>query len=344
MSPAPLEPDEYLRVVRDNIDKWARVAARALDKGPELEDSSTIQDVFKTWAALAQRALPSVVKADQLLHWLVIALPFGKDCSDMVRKTDNRSVYQLRLQVRLLDTLFTILVYNPDRPPYVTHGLVKGMVLSNFGTKQANRDLWRGNEPAEQLSRRIRDLTLVISLESLCLWRIADGTASQGVPTDAPISSSVQTRDKADTLAEEEQEEPWTILSSEQDLFDLNGFLLQQSADLARTSEPNEDGFDPEQIPVVPMPVLCLAWAIVMNALPDYLRFPTPGLQPMHQEFAARALSLQSGLFFWLEELLIGPLFIRKADDDDDNASQNELSRRKVVKGGFGRRRRSWLY
>ena len=184
-------------------------------------------------------------------------------------------------------------------------GLLKGAVMSQFGTTQANRDIWGADGDAERLQTRIRDLLLVIALDSLCLAEIVPATTSE--PSE------------------------FSLLRSRDKIMAIHLFLLGESEDLAANTVEDES----EAFPVWPMPVLCLAWSIVLNSLSPEMLPLSPGYSgPIHQEFAIRALRLSSGLFPWLEQLLAGPLFEPGKDElVGDTPDEAATSHRVVIKG-----------
>jgi len=178
--------------------------------------------------------------------------------------------------------------------------------MSAFGTSQANRDIWERDAEAERLQNRIRDMLLVIALDSLCLSEIVP-TADGAEPSKGSL---LRSRDK---------------------IIALQLFLLDQSEQLAQADDiPEYEGF-----PDTPMPIICLAWAIVLGGLPQNMIPPTPGFDiPMYQEFANRALGRQSGLFPWLQKVLEGPLF--EPGDDvivGDAPGEGATNMRVVIKG-----------
>ena len=184
-------------------------------------------------------------------------------------------------------------------------GLVKGAIMSQFGTTQANRDIWGTDADAERLQTRIRDILLVIALDSLCLAEIVPATTTE--PSEISL---LRSRDK---------------------IIAIHLFLLDQSEELAANTAEDES----EAFPVWPMPVLCLAWSIVLNSLSPEMLPPSPGYGgPIHQEFAIRALRLSSGLFPWLEQVLAGPLYEPGKDElVGDVPDEAVTSQRVVLKG-----------
>lgn len=176
--------------------------------------------------------------------------------------------------------------------------------MSAFGTSQANREIWEGDTEAQRYQTRIRDLMLIIALDSLGLSEII-------------------------TISDDYEPAATSLLRSRDRLIAVHLFLLEQSEDLSSTNS-GDGGF-----PAWPMPVVCLAWAIVLNSLPANLLPPSPGYGgPMYYEFASRALRLQSGLFPWIEQVLVGPLLEPNGDMIGGEASEEVVtSQRLVIKG-----------
>ena len=218
------------------------------------------------------------------------------------------------MQNELLDLLFLVLYDYPDRPAAISLGLIKGVLASAFGTMQANREIWNTEEEAQRLQQRIRDLTLTIALEAMCL----------------SIVVTPRNKDDLESTLEEPQN---IVLKSRDTIIALDVLLNAESQDLVpRYPEP-----DPSTVsfPTWPMPILCLAWSIVLRFLPSDLQPPVVGYdRVIFEEFAARALRLPSGLFPWLEEVLNGPLFAYQSYEEESSVL-NDLSvwRRKVIKG-----------
>ena len=226
-----------------------------------------------------------------------------------------RARSQLRLQNELLDLLFLVVYDFPDRPASISQGLLNGVIASAFGTIQANREIWNSDAEAQKLQQRIRDLTLVIALEALCL-------------------SAIVTPSTSDDLMTEEQHQG-TVLKSRDAIGTLDRLIFAESSDLARRSP--EPGLDTVNLPVWPMPVICLAWSIVLRSLPSELQPASFGYSESssnYEEFARRAIRLPSGLFPWLEEVLTGPL-LGERDSEDETRLSKEMTtwQRKVVKG-----------
>jgi nuclear pore complex protein Nup188 len=200
-----------------------------------------------------------------------------------------------------------VLYQTTNRSPSISEALIKGSILSGFGTSQANREYWESDPDCQRLQTRIRDLLLVIAIESMCVGMVV-----------TPV----------------EQEADMTILRSKAQIDWIHQFVLDQSEDLVpQNPEPQIGSTD---FPIWPIPVICLAWSIVLRSLPPNL---APSLSDydgsrVYQELAMRAFRIPSGLFPWLEEVLSGPLFERAEDVPVDTAAvQLSTFQRKVIKG-----------
>lgn len=200
----------------------------------------------------------------------------------------------MRQQETLLDLLFLILYQFTTRPAAVSEGLVKGAVMSLFGTRQANREIWGEDIECERLAMRVRDLVLLIAVESLCLAQIVSPEAD-----------------------EEDNTFGATLLHSRDSIHAVHQFIIENSDDLVD----NEESHEPSAFPEWPIAILCLGWAIVLRSLPPNLQPPTGDYFPLDTNdmetseplafinVANRALRLSSGLFPWLEVVLQGPLY-----------------------------------
>lgn len=223
----------------------------------------------------------------------------------------------MRQQEALLDLLFLTLYQFTTRPAAVSEALIKGSVMSNFGMAQANAEIWDNDAECQRLLYRIRDLMVIIAVESMCLAQIV-----------SPESDEDDNRFGA------------TLLHSRDRIHSVHEFLMEQSEDLV--------GDDSEELvfPAWPMPVLCLAWSIVLRALPpnlqppsgDYFQVDTgemDGGEPdVYIAVANRTLRLSSGLFPWLEVILQGPLFEGAKDAfSGDLAVDMAALRRSPLKG-----------
>jgi len=205
-------------------------------------------------------------------------------------------------------------LYNlPNRPPSISEGLIRGTISSGFGTSQLNRDIIDSDPECQRLQARIRDSTLLIALEAMCLTSIVE------IP-------QVDEDEEEDGMYEDTRGNG-TLLKSKDSILGLNLFLLEKSEDLAA----NAIGEEGKEVGLAswPISVLCLAWSVVLRSLPAELQPSSLGYQEeMYVEFATRALKLRSGLFPWLEWILLGPLF-----STSEVVEGLDMARRKVVKG-----------
>jgi nuclear pore complex protein Nup188 len=221
----------------------------------------------------------------------------------------GRSVHQLRHQDVLLSLLFQTLYDNPVRSPSISEGLIRGTIMSAFGTAQRNRDYLDSDPECQRLQARIRDSTLLIALEAMCLSAIVE------IPSEE------------DGLYDDERG-TGTILTSTDGILSLHLFLLDMTSDLGM-SPPEEES---QGVAEWPISILCLAWSVVLRSLDDGMQPSSVGFEKqMYVEFAERALRFRSGLFPWLEWVLGGPLLVEVGGVEVDGLN---MARRKVVKGG----------
>lgn len=196
----------------------------------------------------------------------------------------------------------------PYRTAKVSEGLIRGSVLSGFGTSQANREVWEADAECQRLSTRIRDMTLLLAIEAMCLNMV--------VSPGGEINTE------------------GTLLSSRDGIFSLHLFLLEHS-DALQPLHPEPEKWE---FPVTPMAAVCLSWAIFLGSLTPELSPPGLGYEGSVQgEMQDRAIRLPSGLFPWMEEVLSGPAFASSDDDDEQEETcalaGDETFRRKVLKG-----------
>ncbi|ORX39314.1 hypothetical protein BD324DRAFT_588209 [Kockovaella imperatae] len=279
------------RLSQRGLDEWSRIAGDVLTN-IITDEAKYIETIFRAWSSVAQKPLEGVQRSDQALFW---------------------GTLQLRLQNELLDLLFLVLYDYPDRPASISLGLLRGVVASAFGTLQGNREIWNTDDESQMLQQRIRDRTLIIALEAMCLSTIV--TPLNKDDMDAPVVQA-----------------EGTLLRSRDAIISIDVLLNTESQNLVPQSP--EPDLSSMSFPSWPMPVLCLAWSIVLRNLPNDLQPPPLGYErPIFEEFAVRALRLPSGLFPWLEEILSGPL-LTFAEEDEETPLDRELSiwRRKVVK------------
>ncbi|WVQ93092.1 hypothetical protein IAU59_000156 [Kwoniella sp. CBS 9459] len=244
-----------------------------------------IEGLFRAFSGLAQRDLGEKQRGSHALFW---------------------ATHQLRLQDTLLNLLFVMLYQTPARPAAISEGLIKGTVMSAFGTSQANREIWETDGEAQRLSFRIRDLMVIIALEALCLGQVV-----------AP-SDSMEESDNA-------------LLQSKEKIDSVHQFLVNYSGDLA----PHHPEFAPGSVPlpIWPMPIICLAWAIILRSIPQDKAPASGDGSVTWQDMTIRALRLPSGLFPWLETVLSGPLLESTRDVAlGDGAADVGLYHRKVFK------------
>ncbi|WVR08972.1 hypothetical protein IAU60_006031 [Kwoniella sp. DSM 27419] len=226
------------------------------------EPAKYIEGLFRAFSGLAQSELPEKQKGTTSLFW---------------------ATHQLRLQAALLDLLFVTLFQTPARPAAISEGLLRGAVMSSFGTSQANREVWETDPEATRVSLYIRDLMVLIALDALCLREIV-----------APV-------DLASEL-------DGTLLNSPKVIQSVHQFIVDYSNDLAPHHP--EPPIETVALPVWPMPIICLAWAIVLKSLREERRPEGGEGSASWEELAIRALRLPSGLFPWLEAVLSGPLLL----------------------------------
>lgn len=182
--------------------------------------------------------------------------------------------------------------------------------MSGFGTAQANREYWESDPECQQSQTRIRDLLVVIAVESLCVGLVVNPGEQGGGEG--------------------------TLLQSKSHIDFLHQFVLDQSDDLSprhSTPEARDTTF-----PQWPIAVICLAWSIVLRSLPSDLAPTVSDFEAsnIYQEIAMRAFAVQSGLFPWMEEILSGPLF-EKAEEVSIALASIQLAtfHRKVMKGTY---------
>ncbi|BEI92176.1 uncharacterized protein CcaverHIS019_0409960 [Cutaneotrichosporon cavernicola] len=239
------------------------------------EQGKYIEELFKAFAVLAQKSIDEK-RLKRGLYWATL---------------------QLRQQETLLDLLFLVLYQFTTRPAAVSEGLIKGAVMSLFGTRQANREVWDQDTECERLSTRVRDLVLLIAIESLCLAQIV----------------SPETEDDNTFGA--------TLIHSRDNIHAVHQFIFENSEELSDAHQPG-----PGVLPEWPIAILCLGWAIVLRSLPPNLQPPTNDYFQLDTndmdsaeimtfiDMANRALRISSGLFPWLDVILAGPLYETSKD------------------------------
>ncbi|OCF35692.1 nuclear pore complex protein Nup188 [Kwoniella heveanensis BCC8398] len=244
-----------------------------------------IEGLFRAFSGLAQKDLGEKQRGPNALFW---------------------ATHQLRLQETTLNLLFVMLYQTPARPAAISEGLIRGTIMSAFGTSQANREIWDTDAEGQRLSIRIRDLMVIIAVEALCLGQVV-----------AP-SDSIEESDN-------------TLLQAKDKIASVHQFLVDYSGDLS----PHYPEFEPGSVPlpIWPMPIICLAWAIVLRSMPQDKVPPGGEASVTWQDMTIRALRLPSGLFPWLETVLSGPLLESTRDvAPGDGAADVGLYHRKVFK------------
>lgn len=270
------EPDEDNE---DVVDVATGVRDEVLQDVPAF-----IEGLFRAFGGLAQRRLEGYQRSHLALEW---------------------ATHQLRLQDAILQLLFAVLYQNPARPALVSEALIRGSIMSNFGTQQANTEFWENSSECARLEIRIRDLLILITCESLCL-----GSALSD-ETDKDVEGS--------------------LLGDKARLASVNDFLQAESLDLDAQGATLDDQ-EASRATDWPIAVICLAWACILRETPDSLR-PTGGDEDACFAMTRRALAGTSGLFDWLERLLSGPLLEPKREDVGGGILSNLLvSRKKVIK------------
>ncbi|WVQ73653.1 hypothetical protein IAR50_003233 [Cryptococcus sp. DSM 104548] len=227
------------------------------------EPEKYIEGLFRGFSVLAQKEVDEKKRKMDALFW---------------------ATHQLRLQEILLNLLFVLVYQIPKRSAGISEGLIRGCVMSAFGTSQANGDIWEENPEAQAIALRIRDLMVVIAIESLCLGQIIS-------PSDPLESADLN-----------------TLIQSQKTIASVHDFLVEQSTDLEPHIPEAAPGTVP--LPLWPMPIICLVWSMVLRSLdPAVAPSSTVDGATTWQGMAIRALRLPSGLFPWVETILGGSLF-----------------------------------
>ncbi|WWC72961.1 uncharacterized protein I206_106925 [Kwoniella pini CBS 10737] len=256
------------------------------------DTSSYIENLFRNFSILAQRNLSDKQRGPTALFW---------------------AAHQLRLQEQYLTLLFVLLIQSRYRRSNISEGLIKGAIMSSFGTLQANRDIWETEYECTRISTRIRDLMLIIALESLCLSEVVS-------PQEGSLSDSEADRNRVQD----------TLLHDKSKISSIHQFIVDYSNDLIPHYPEPELSSTP--LPIWPMSIICAAWSIFLRSLPPD-RVPTNDNGATWQDIAIRGLRLPSGLFPWLEVILSGPLLGSDKDLSLDNGAIDVgLFLRKVLK------------
>lgn len=180
--------------------------------------------------------------------------------------------------------------------------------MSGFGSAQANQELWSNDPESNRSFIRIRDLCLIIAIESLCLTHVVTPRNED----EQPIPDEI-------------------LLRSKQTLVGLNLFLVNQMQELPGGAGEGRISTN------LPFTVLFLAWSVFLKNLKPDMHFPSPGYSvPMYQQFALKAFGAEVGVFSWLGAILRGPLFESAEEQEMGKLSTDlETSRRKVIKGEY---------
>lgn len=198
------------------------------------------------------------------------------------------------MQAALLQLLFIVLVQTPDRQAATSHALVRGSLLSSFGTSQETRQYWEADVECDALQDRIRDTLVLIAIESTGLSIAVAGPNEADPPQDTAR----------------------TLSTSKAHIEFVNQLILDASE-----GSYDEDGKQIVHDDKSPISLLCLAWSIVLRSLPTTLApsFSIGDESVPYQEVASRAFDIRTGLFSWIHRILTGPLF--PASDDVDATS-----------------------
>lgn len=205
----------------------------------------------------------------------------------------------------MLELLFIVLVQLPHRKAAISHALIRGVLLSSFGTVQASRQYWEANTECEVLQELIRDNLILVAIEAMSI--------------STALSSPDAEVDEA------------SLSTSKAHIEFVNQLVLDASE-----GEYEEETKVVHHDPASPVSLLCLAWSIVLRTLPlDLAPSFSQGEDAIpYQEVASRAFNAELSLFEWIERVLAGPLF-PPSEDDDVNSSRNRkaTNRRRVFKG-----------
>ena len=216
----------------------------------------------------------------------------------------------LQAQNQLLESLLTSLHNRSYIPSHLSLGLIRGILASDFGTRQPAREFKETDEPTRRAFDRIRDTLLIIALQALCLRRVVANTGASD----------------EDEVKDEDEEK--TLLASRDDLSSLNMIMLDVSSYLSESK--------PSYRESLPIPILCLAWGAVIYSTPPQLRFQTPGIEDIVALFVERALGAKGFFFPWLEEVLRGAAVMERVGEDEEKGFVLEYRIRKTLKGEHG--------
>ncbi|KAK4685740.1 hypothetical protein P7C73_g4400, partial [Tremellales sp. Uapishka_1] len=268
-------PQVVMLIVR-SADEDTSLRKLALDMKREIMENvgGYMEVLFRGFSTLAQKQVDRISSSDHAISW---------------------ATYQLQMQEHLLDLLFLILYSTIARSASISEGLLRGSIMSAFGTYQANREIWDLDPDCQRLQLRIRDLLVVIAVESLCLGQVLSGPEADG-----------------------SQE---TLLQSRDKIQSVHQFLIEQS--------------EAQEISSWPMVVVCLGWSIVLQSLPDEVLPTSTNMDAStpFQRMAMMVLSPKAELFAWMETILSGSLFAQaKNTSGGQLANDMSIFRRKAMK------------
>jgi nuclear pore complex protein Nup188 len=217
----------------------------------------------------------------------------------------SRAKHYLQLQVVILQLLFIVLVQTPDRKAATSHALIRGTLLSSFGTMQATRQYWEADSECDILQDRIRDNLILIAIEAMS------------------VSSALSPSDP----------EEGSLLGSKAHIEFVHQLMIDASE-----GEYDEDTKIVHHDESSPISLLCLAWSITLRCLPANLApsFSQGEDATPYQEIASRAFDSRLVLFGWIERILIGPLFTPSEDEDINSVPNRKATNRKrLFKGTY---------
>lgn len=205
----------------------------------------------------------------------------------------------------MLELLFIVLVQLPHRKAAISHALIRGVLLSSFGSAQASRQYWEADVECDTLQELIRDNLVLIAIEAMSV-------SAALTPADSEVGEG-------------------SLTSSKAHIEFVNQLVLDASE-----GEYDEDSKVVRHDTASPISLLCLAWSIILRTLPlDLAPSFSQGEDAVpYQEVASRAFNPELALFEWIERVLTGPLF-PISEDDDLNSSRNRkaTNRRRIFKG-----------
>jgi nuclear pore complex protein Nup188 len=215
----------------------------------------------------------------------------------------DRAKHNLQLQAAILQLLFIVLVQTPDRKAATSHALIRGTLLSSFGTAQATRQYWEYDSECDLIQHRIRDNLVLIAIEAMSV-------SIALVPTES---------------------EDGSLLSSKAHIEFVHQLIIDASE-----GEYDEDTKIVHHDESSPVSLLCLAWSIVLRNLPANLApsFSQGEDATPYQEIASRAFDGRLALFGWIDKVLTGPLFPSSEDEDINSVSNRKATNlRRLFKG-----------